>query len=307
MIQDYRVFIGVPTFNREGELLKCLESISLQTYKNFKVFISDNNSSDNSVKLLKKYCNTDDRFDFIVQSENIGWYENFKYLLECGSGYEYFVWAASDDRWSENYLDNAIKILDKNVDVACVQGEEVVFFSIETGNALSHIKVFDRLNKASRLETIACMFKRGYNLFIMGVFRTKILSEAFSNFPMVPSSDRYFLLQLPLKGWRIRGINNATYYRGIHEISAADRYRGDSYLEKVKISEKKIFDFSSWPAIGKMLTKSNPNFAIVKYIMIIFFVSRFKIGVLKVIKKMLKATNLNAYNAIYKLIQKKRK
>ena len=95
-----KIFIGVPTFNREDSILDCLNSLQRQSFKDFKVLISDNSSSDSTKDLIRSFCEENTNFDYIIQDENIGWYRNFQYLLECGKEHEYFMWAPSDDTWS---------------------------------------------------------------------------------------------------------------------------------------------------------------------------------------------------------------
>ena len=54
--------IIVPVYNVEDYLDKCLNSIKDQTYKNFEVIIVNDESSDNSQKIIDKYTKKDQRF-----------------------------------------------------------------------------------------------------------------------------------------------------------------------------------------------------------------------------------------------------
>ena len=49
------ISIIVPSYNHGKFLEKCLESIINQTFLNYEVIIQDNNSSDNTKSILKKY------------------------------------------------------------------------------------------------------------------------------------------------------------------------------------------------------------------------------------------------------------
>lgn len=49
------VSVIVPTKNSSGFLDKCLESIKNQTYKNLEIVVVDNNSTDNTKEIAKKY------------------------------------------------------------------------------------------------------------------------------------------------------------------------------------------------------------------------------------------------------------
>lgn len=57
--------IVVPFYNCESWILKCLESVKKQKYNNYKCFIIDDMSTDNSSQLIEKFIKDDDRFKFI--------------------------------------------------------------------------------------------------------------------------------------------------------------------------------------------------------------------------------------------------
>lgn len=49
------ISIVILTYNGEGELRKCLESVLAQTYRKFEVIIVDNTSADKSPKEAKRF------------------------------------------------------------------------------------------------------------------------------------------------------------------------------------------------------------------------------------------------------------
>ena len=49
--------IIVPVYNSGAYLEDCLNSLVLQDVLDFEVIIVDDNSSDNSLDIIKKYCN----------------------------------------------------------------------------------------------------------------------------------------------------------------------------------------------------------------------------------------------------------
>ncbi|OGK46289.1 hypothetical protein A2963_00280 [Candidatus Roizmanbacteria bacterium RIFCSPLOWO2_01_FULL_40_13] len=52
---DALISVIVPAYNEGKYLSKCLESITNQTYKNFELIVIDNNSTDNTSEIAKKY------------------------------------------------------------------------------------------------------------------------------------------------------------------------------------------------------------------------------------------------------------
>ena len=109
-----KITIGLPVYNGEKLIEECLNSLLSQTYTNFELIISDNGSTDNTEFICRKYCLLDSRISYIRHNENRGGLANFQGLLDAASGV-YFMWAAYDDLWSYNYLEEAVSLL-KNVD-----------------------------------------------------------------------------------------------------------------------------------------------------------------------------------------------
>ena len=62
------VSVVVPIYNVDKYVLKCMESLSRQTYKNIEVILVDDGSTDNSGKIAEKYCNRDRRFSYYHKS-----------------------------------------------------------------------------------------------------------------------------------------------------------------------------------------------------------------------------------------------
>ncbi|MCL5423913.1 MAG: glycosyltransferase family 2 protein [Candidatus Marsarchaeota archaeon] len=52
-----KVSIIIPTFNRKNMLVRCIDSILSNTYDNFEIIISDDNSKDGTNNIIKKYSN----------------------------------------------------------------------------------------------------------------------------------------------------------------------------------------------------------------------------------------------------------
>ena len=61
------VSVVIPSYNREKRIIKTLESVLKQSYKNYEIIIIDDNSSDNTYEVLKPYI-----------SEKILYYKNEK-------------------------------------------------------------------------------------------------------------------------------------------------------------------------------------------------------------------------------------
>lgn len=98
-----RVTIGMPVFNGASFIQEALDSLLAQTFTDFELIISDNASTDGTQSICRKYAAQDGRIRYVRQVENRGATSNFKFLLDEAAG-EYFMWAASDDVWSNDWL-----------------------------------------------------------------------------------------------------------------------------------------------------------------------------------------------------------
>lgn len=98
------VSVGMPVYNGEKYIREALNALLAQTFDNFELIISDNASTDATGEICREYAASDSRIRYIRQQENIGALPNFQYVLDNACG-EYFMWAACDDKWDENWVE----------------------------------------------------------------------------------------------------------------------------------------------------------------------------------------------------------
>lgn len=108
-----KLSIGIPVFNGEKFVRKCLDSLLCQTFKNFEIIISDNDSTDLTVKICEEYKKKEKRITLVQQKSNIGIVSNFDFVLQHAKN-EYFMWAAIDDIWHPEFIEKNLAFLEKN-------------------------------------------------------------------------------------------------------------------------------------------------------------------------------------------------
>ncbi len=116
MTKRPRVSIGLPVFNGENYLEAALDSIVNQTYTDFELIVSDNNSTDKTAEICKSYAEKDNRIQFLSNNENIGACPNFCKVFKQATG-EYFMWAAHDDLYAPTFVEKCVEVLDNDPDV----------------------------------------------------------------------------------------------------------------------------------------------------------------------------------------------
>lgn len=96
------ISVIIPTYNREKTLKKSIMSVLNQTYKNIEVIIIDDNSTDNTLDIIKSI--DDKRLKYIKHETNLGANKarNTGILHSIG---DYIAFQDSDDEWMANKLE----------------------------------------------------------------------------------------------------------------------------------------------------------------------------------------------------------
>ena len=62
---DEKISVFVPVYNTALYLLKCLDSLINQTYRNLEIICINDGSTDNSLEILQDYAEKDSRIGII--------------------------------------------------------------------------------------------------------------------------------------------------------------------------------------------------------------------------------------------------
>ena len=99
------VAILLSTYNGEKYIQEQIDSLLAQTYKNIKIFVRDDGSTDNTINVLKKYGNK----ITLINGKNVGIIESFKKLLANSGTFDYYSFCDQDDIWEKNKIEIAIQ------------------------------------------------------------------------------------------------------------------------------------------------------------------------------------------------------
>lgn len=102
-VQNPEISIVIPVYNVERYLGRCIESILNQSFNDFELILVNDCSPDNSVGIIRKYMQTDERIRLIDKPQNEG------SMLARESGYknargQYVIFNDADDALCENAL-----------------------------------------------------------------------------------------------------------------------------------------------------------------------------------------------------------
>jgi len=250
------VTIGLQTFNRADTYLKStLDSILIQTYKNFELIISDNASTDDTEKICREYERRDSRVKYIRQKENIGYVAHVNFLRTQGKG-DYFLGACDDDLFEPTFLEKCIFLLDSHPEAVLAATNFVEFVDGKGQTPPHNPKEFfpSERDLYKRLKQYTLFYESdGKEMFFYcGVWRREIVKNDFF--------IDYFNKKFPWNwdfqdmNFVFRGLTQGTF-EFVDEVLFKKRARDNSFdSPKTKSFPKRIFDSLAFSRLRRLIT-----------------------------------------------------
>ncbi len=107
-----KIDIAMATYNGANFIEEQIISIKRQTYENWNLYISDDNSSDDTLAIINRIIVNDDRIMLINTERKGGVISNFNCVLEATVS-DYIVLCDQDDIWPENRLEILLKEINR--------------------------------------------------------------------------------------------------------------------------------------------------------------------------------------------------
>ena len=136
-----KIDIIIPCYNAEKWIEKSIKSALLQTYKNVQVIVIDNESSDNSYKVIQEVHGHHPEI-IIGTVPNIypyGWTEPVEKALSLCNG-DYFTILGADDYIDPEYIEKIVKIISKAPDKIKILQSPLIGIDSDKGITLEEIK-----------------------------------------------------------------------------------------------------------------------------------------------------------------------
>lgn len=241
-MQNKVVSVVIPFYNIENYIEKCLKYIVGQTYRNLEILCVDNNSQDNSIKIVEKYLNTDNRIKLIKNKENL-WPGGARNVgIKSATG-EYIYFIDGDDFIDDDYIEKLVEAMEKHkTDIVC--NNKILKYYEDDKSKNSFIKresnfilnkKFDFDEKIARTVMTSSCCK---------LYKTDFLRENNLYFPeKLRFEDFAFLHLLKTKVKTISFIYNSTYYYVQRKNSIIHKYKEKSdQLDSIYII-KYIYNF----------------------------------------------------------------
>ncbi len=170
------ISIGIPAYNRPEGLLRTLECLNRQTYRNIEIIISNDCSPvPETEEVAKEYIKRDSRASYYHQEMNMGGFYNFFFVLEKAKG-DYFMWASDDDEWDSRYIEECLQPLLNNQEYGMVFSKYMLYSPVDSKQVKIDYNKFlhSRYCKAHFLlldETLTHKANMSYGLWRINVLR----------------------------------------------------------------------------------------------------------------------------------------
>lgn len=224
------VTIGFPVYNGAPSIADAIRSIQDGSYRNLRILVSDNASTDDTADIVAAMAAGDDRITLHRQSENLGPVGNFRFLAEKAET-PFFLWRAYDDLSDPGYIATLRQRL-MDVPDAVLAAPKVVTVKRKGDKPRPFTPAISPEHPCCDWRALG-QVQAGW---MYGMFRTEFVQDAVrythENYPHLWGWDHMILFHAMLTG-RVTGTNDAEF-RHFADGTSSGRYDYDAkYLRQV--------------------------------------------------------------------------
>ena len=145
MSEEPKFSIIMASYNYAKFIAQAIESVINQTYKNWELIIVDDASDDNSLEIIRSYCQNDSRIKLYYHSKNKGLSKTLQLGINKAS-YDWIAFLESDDMFCPDYLEKKAEIISKEPNVSFIFNDFNAIGNVAFGEE-SHHKIFQKKMK----------------------------------------------------------------------------------------------------------------------------------------------------------------
>lgn len=241
------ISIIVPVYNTSEFLSRCLDSILNQTYKNIEIIIIDDGSTDNSLRIIKKYAKRNSAIKYFTQ-DNCGQATARNKGIKYASG-EYIMFVDSDDYVSNDFCEVAYNSIHNN-------HSEITFFDMYAGRNNSFQKITFNLNEGyvSKEDALATAIDSSFP--VNKIYKLSLFNNI--NYPEgVKYEDLYTTYKLINAAQRVSYVKKALYYYVQRSNSTVHHFTTQSMTDYFNANQQLfIFFKENYPKLSKKMIRS---------------------------------------------------
>lgn len=162
--------IIIPTYNREKELSRCIESIIKQDMTNIEIIIIDDFSDDNTIELIKKYQMANIQISIQCNNKKEGAAFCRNRGLECAKGK--YIWFVDSDDYIAEYAVSQLKSIITDEDILCFDiihekagvTKQVTYQNVDCNLIMDGKKIFSQIvmNNSLRSGVVTQVYQREF-------------------------------------------------------------------------------------------------------------------------------------------------
>jgi glycosyltransferase involved in cell wall biosynthesis len=275
--------IIIPLYNRPQEIRELLESLCLQTYKQFEVLVIEDGSLDDAADIVKSFFGRLDVKYFVKNNEGQGFTRNFGFERAVG---DYFIIFDSDCLIPSDYLEIVNNSLAANYLDAYggPDGAHPSFTPVQKAISYAMTSPFTTGGTRGNKKSIGQFHPRSFN---MGISR-RVWEKAGGFIITRLGEDIEFSIRIHTMGFKIglipeamvyhkRRTNFYNFYRQLHFFGRARINVYKFFPEGLKLVHFFPAAFTLWLGFSLIVNICNLpishlcNFFIATYILLIFF------------------------------------
>lgn len=219
-----KISVIMSVYNSEKYLDESINSILNQSFKDFEFLIVNDCSTDNSLKIIKKYQKKDNRIKLIDNKKNINLANSLNKCLKIVRG-KYIARMDADDISFPNRLEIQFEYLEKNPEIFLIGGSAVVInkYGEKIGSLFKdagHLKIKNKLLKSNPFIHPSIFFRNTKKFFYRGEFKR--------------SQDYDLYLRILESGKKMSNLPNFLIKYRIDEISPLNMQKQLYYFNNAK-------------------------------------------------------------------------
>lgn len=192
------VSVVIPLFNGQQTILRCLDSLKSQTYKNIEVLIVNDGSTDCSAELVENYIQNHKLHEwqlYSVSNRGVAKARNLGISMARG---EYLCFVDADDYVENGYVERMLSAIQESKSDLCITGYKQVNCKNGKAESTEECSISDHLYPfVSSLNSDENLFINGFMHPCWGkLYKTKLIKDNQVIFPDQPlSEDTIFNLE----------------------------------------------------------------------------------------------------------------
>ncbi len=246
------VTVIMPSYNSSSFIKESVESIINQSYGKWELLITDDNSIDDTIRIVENLKINEPRIKLFKNEKNMGPAFSRNICLENAEG-KYIAILDSDDLADRERLEEQVDYLEKNDNIFLLATSAILID--EKGNILRKsrqitdpLKLIKRLEKKNAIYHSSVMYRniKGLN------YRTNIESEDYDFYlRLLTDGEKIAGIEEPLISYRIRANSNS-FSKSIRTRLVSEKLV-EFYRERIRTGTDSYSEFDQEKYINKRL------------------------------------------------------